>query len=168
MGPYTVNLGLGPWLPGNQRKPGVGGVRGGVPQFLHSTRRGVAEGLGAGLAPPPRFFPRRAGDANPRRSEEGLSAQAPGSGRVGSNPSLALTTVTLDLSFPLGPSSLSLSFPIFPEEADRVLGTQSCGSETVRWLPRRRSVNGGSHELASGEGIVISYPLNTYCAPGLS
>lgn len=29
MGPFTVNLGLGPWLPGNQRKPEVGGVRGG-------------------------------------------------------------------------------------------------------------------------------------------
>lgn len=87
-----------------------------MPQFLHSTRRGVAEGLGAGLAPPPRFPPpQQGGDANQRCSEEGLSAQAPRSGRVDSNPSPALTTVTLDSSFPLGPSSLSLSFPIFPE-----------------------------------------------------
>lgn len=59
-----------------------------MPQFLHITPRGGAEGLGSGLAPPPSGFPELAGEVAPGCWEEGLSAQAPGVWTLGFESSL--------------------------------------------------------------------------------
>lgn len=83
------------WL--GSRKEVSGGLRGhGVPQFPQPTRGGVAA---------PSVFP-----GGPEMWEEGLRAQAPRSGRVGSNPaSTSDPGVTLDSLFSSGSVRASVS-----------------------------------------------------------
>ena len=119
-----------------------------MPQFLHSTPRGVADGLDAGPAPPPSLFLEREGEATPGSRVEGLSAPAPGPGRWASPPVSSAYSRDLGLGPPSGRCLSEPQFPRLPKGARQSPGHAELlirGSGAVH-------INGGS-QRASGEEI---------------
>lgn len=117
--------------------------------------------------PRPLGFSRAGARCHPGRSEEGPSAQAPGSGCVGSNPVSGVYDGDLGLVLPVGPFLSEPQFPVFPEGPKRVLGHTELlirGSEMAhtkalhQWWLSLASERGGNHQSPT-EHLLCAGPV---------